>query len=174
MGSRYPLAAIALAKELFLDGRTFRNIAAELSEQTGRKSSSALVYRWCNRFGWAKEREELEKSIMERITEETASDRQEILIERTRAQIAAYRTMWQRGITELNELEVKRPSDAIKLIDLGLKGEQTTVGKAIPTDFLISISEAIKSEVNDVETLQRISERLIELGIRYNMRFNIV
>ena len=49
MSKRYALETIAAAKELYLQGQSFRDVAREISSRTGRQASAALIFKWAEK-----------------------------------------------------------------------------------------------------------------------------
>ena len=173
MSKRYSMETIVAAKELHMQGQSFRDIARQISSQTGRKASAALIFKWSERYGWEEERDALEQRALARVAEETAELREDAMVDTIRGQVSAYRSLWERGVSELMNLEITRPSDAIAMVDKGVKGEREILANAVTKQFLIDVAIIIKSEVHNKEVLQKIAQRLVELGVKYNMRFNI-
>ena len=156
-----------------MQGQSFRDIARQISSQTGRKASAALIFKWGERYGWEEERDALEQRALARVAEETAELREDAMVDTIRNQVAAYRTLWERGVSELMSLEITRPSDAIAMVDKGVKGEREILANAVTKQFLVDVAVIIKSEVHNHETLLRIGQRLVELGVKYNLKFNV-
>ena len=173
MSKRYSLEIIAAAKQVHLQGGSFREAAAEVHKLTGRRASAALILKWCQRYGWAEEKTRLEQRALAKVAEETAELREDAMVDTIRGQVAAYRTLWKRGIDELMNMEVTRPSDAIAMVDKGVKGEREILANAVTKQFLVDVAVIIKAEVHNKETLLKIGHRLVELGVKYNMKFNV-
>ena len=55
----------------------------------------------------------------------------------------------------------------------GVKGERELLSNAVTKKFLIDVAVIIKSEVQNRDTQLRIGHRLVELGIKYNLKFNV-
>jgi len=172
LSKRYALETIAAAKELYLQGQSFRDVAREISSRTGRQASAALIFKWSERYGWPEEKAALEARALARVAEETEELREKAMADTVRNQVAAYRTLWERGVSELMNLEITRPSDAIAMVDKGVRGEREILGNAATRQFLIDVAGIIKSEVHNRETLLKIGHRLVELGVKYNLKFN--
>ena len=173
MSKHYSMETIAAAKELYMQSQSFRDIARQISSQTGRKASAALIFKWSERYGWEEERDALEQRALARVAEETAALREAAMVDTIRGPVSAYRRLWERGVSELVNLEITRPSDAIAMVDKGVKGEREILANAVTKQFLIDVAIIIKSEVHNKEVRQKIAQRLVELGVKYNMRFNI-
>ncbi|MDP6064049.1 MAG: hypothetical protein QGI49_04585 [SAR202 cluster bacterium] len=173
MSKHYSMETIAAAKELHMQGQSFRDIARQISSQTGRKASAALIFTWSERYGWEEERDALEQRALARVAEETAELREDAMVDTIQGQISAYRSLWERGVSELMNLEITRPSDAIAMVDKGVKGERELLSNAVTKQFLIDVAIIIKSEVHNKEILQKIAQGLVELGVKYNMKFNV-
>ena len=173
MSKRYALETIAAAKELYLQGQSFRDVAREISSRTGRQASAALLFKWSERYGWPEEKAALEARALARVAEQTAELREDAMVDTIRGQVSAYRSLWERGVSELMNLEITRPSDAIAMVDKGVKGERELLSNAVTKQFLIAVAVIIKAEVHNKETLLKIVHRLVELGVKYNMKFNV-
>ena len=173
MSKRYALETITAAKELYLQGSSLRDVARQISSQTGRRASAALIFKWSERYGWEKEKDALEQTAMARVAEETAELREKAMADTVRNQVAAYRSLWERGLDELRDMEITRPSDAIAMVDKGVKGEREILANAVTKQFLVDVAVIIKSEVHNKEVLLRIGQRLVELGVKYNLKFNV-
>ena len=173
MSKRYPMETIAAAKELCLQGQSFRDVARQISSQTGRKTSGALIFTWSKRYGWEEERDALEQRALARVAEETAELREDAMVDTIQGQISAYRSLWERGVSELMNLEITRPSDAIAMVDKGVKGEREILSNAVTRQFLVDVAVIIKAEVHNKEVLLKIGQRLVELGVKYNLKFNV-
>ena len=156
-----------------MQGQSFRDIARQISSRTGRKASAALIFKWSERYGWEEERDALEQRALARVAEETAALREDAMVDTIRGQVAAYRTLWERGVSELMSLEITRPSDAIAMVDKGVKGEREILSNAVTRQFLVDVAVIIKSEVHNKEVLLKIGQRLVELGVKYNLKFNV-
>ena len=173
MSKRYPMETIAAAKELYLERQSFRDIARQISSQTGRKASAALIFRWAEKGRWEEERDALEQRALARVAEQTAELREDAMVDTIRGQVAAYRSLWERGLDELRDMEITRPSDAIAMVDKGVKGEREILSNAVTRQFLVDVAVIIKAEVHNKEVLLKIGQRLVELGVKYNLKFNV-
>ena len=112
MSKRYPMEIITASKNLYLQDHSLRDIAEEISKVTGRKASAALVFKWAAKGHWAEEKDALEAKAMARVAEETAELRAEAMADTVRNQVAAYRSLWERGLDELRDMAITRPSDS--------------------------------------------------------------
>ena len=173
MSKRYPMETIAAAKELYLERQSFRDIARQISSQTGRKASAALIFKWGERYEWEEERDALEQRALARVAEQTAELREDAMVDTIRGQVAAYRSLWERGLDELRDMEITRPSDAIAMVDKGVKGEREILSNAVTRQFLVDVAVIIKAEVHNKDALLKIGQRLVELGVKYNLKFNV-
>ena len=70
-------------------------------------------------------------------------------------------------------MEFTRPSDAIAMVDKGVKGEREILSNAVTRQFLVDVAVIIKAEVHNKDALLKIGQRLVELGIKYNLKFNV-
>ena len=158
MSKRYPMETIAAAKELYMQSQSFRDVAREISSQTGRKAAPGLIFRWAEKGHWEGVRDALEQRALARVAEETAELREDAMVDTIQGQISAYRSLWERGVSELMNLEITRPSDAIAMVDKGVKGERELLSNAVTKQFLIDVAIIIKSEVHNKEILQKIAQ----------------
>mgnify|MGYP001039937643 FL=1 len=173
MGKRYRMETIAAAKELYLQRQSFRDVAREISSQTGRKASPGLIFRWAEKGRWEGVRDALEQRALAKVAEQTAELREKAMADTVRNQVAAYRSLWERGLDELRDMEITRPSDAIAMVDKGVKGEREILSNAVTRQFLVDVAVIIKAEVHNKDALLKIGQRLVELGIKYNLKFNV-
>ena len=71
-----------------------------------------------------------------------------------------YEVATQKAFSELNGLHFDRAFDAIKAIDIGIKGQRDVLGGLINLQFVQDVLGVIVDEITDQDILNRIAVKL--------------
>jgi len=131
------------AKALWIVGNhTDQQIADQLGIQR-----SETIGEWRRSESWDKEREIIQKETDRRISEAVA----ETISEMNARHLKEYQLLQTKGIRALKDLDPKKASEALAMIDAGIKGERLVRGE--PT------------EVREVRALMRSNVQVLELVV---------
>jgi uncharacterized caspase-like protein len=102
---------------------------------------------WRRNEGWDKERQYVQKVTDERVTQAIA----ETISEMNTRHLKEYQLLQSKGVTALKDIDPKTASEALTMVDVGIKGERLVRGE--PT------------EVREVRTLMQANVQVLELVV---------
>ena len=153
-GKPYPQDVIDMARRLYLEGSSFNGIARAVGEATQRPCTPRTISLWEYREGWTRTPKKLTKRDRVQLQKKTSME-----VSETIKQLQAYRKLWEKGSNVIDSLPVTSISQAVELIDVGIKGERRIMINAWMRSFLDDIGKILFEEIKDEELLKRIGLR---------------
>ena len=144
------------AMKLFLDGdKTAKEIATIVSKD-GVVVRPPTIYAWAKKDGWGNQ-----KAV-------ARSDEQQKLVESEGQRFArlqkehleSYEVATNKAYRELSELHFDRASDAVKAIDIGIKGQREVLSGLINLQFVQDVLGILVEEISDQDILNRVAMKL--------------
>ena len=77
-----------------------------------------------------------------------------------REQLESYTTVAKKGFNELEGLNFDRAFDAVKAIDLGIKGQRDVISGLINLQFVQDVLGILVEEISDQAVLNKIANKL--------------
>lgn len=155
-GARYPETIMMLARDYYIKGFQYVEIAKKVAEVTSRSTSPIIVSKWAKKYKWEEDRVEFMARALESAGERNVKLISNDVIEQT----TAYRSAWMKGLEELVRLGARDAGQAVEMIDKGIKGERQITLGVLALRFLQEIVKVIREEVTDLEVCNRIASKL--------------
>jgi transposase len=146
------------AKTLYVQGKSYANIAKELS--CNRKT----VAKWSRVEGWPAEKVKLYAESTALATQK-ASTR---IVDLLALKMDAYQDMLLKGVQALPQTEVKSAAEAGQLIDKAIKGMENIKQEYINAKFITAVADVLKKEIQDKVWLRRIIDEIGRVYSEYH------
>lgn len=144
------------ARELFLDGKSGREISERLSKAYNLPIATPTIYEWAKRFKWKELVVEAESKARQEIIETEAQKLQRLSIEH----LDTYQALRQKASNELKDLEFIRAGEAAKALETGIEGERRVMQGMINLSFVQEVLNILVEEIPDQNTISKIALRL--------------
>jgi hypothetical protein len=145
---------IELARKLIIQGLSLNFVAKSVREATGRPCTAKTVSAWKDKYEWKVPDKKLKGKALEK-----AQKAADLEVQDTQRHLRLYRRLQEKGEEALENVPVRNASEALELIDLGVKGERRIQANAWMKSFLTQVIGIITEEVKDENTLARIANR---------------
>ena len=156
MPKRIPPEVRNKAMQLFLEGRTAKDIASVVTKDFDVSVKPSTIYAWANQYNWNNTRSVARTEAVEQI-KETETQRYARLQEE---HLATYEELRNKAALELKAHMFDKPFDAARAIDMGIKGERSVMEGMINLQFIQDVMSVLLDEVTDKEVLGRIAVKL--------------
>ena len=145
------------AMELYLAGNfSAREIAETLTTEYDVDVKTPTIYAWAKKDEWDTQKALAQTKGMEEIAE-SESQRYARLQEE---HLNQYEDVANRAFRELNGLNFDKAIDAIRAVDLGIRGQREVMEGMINLQFVQDVLNLIVEEVTDTDTINKIAVRL--------------
>ena len=135
MPKRFPESLKLEAMRLFVAGDKTAKQIAELISKDGDEVKPVTIYAWAKQYGWGDQkniaRSENQKQIAETEGQRFARLQQE--------QLESYTSLASKAYKELDGLHFDRAFDAVKAVDIGIKGQREVLSGLISLGFVQEI-----------------------------------
>ena len=156
MPKRFPESLKLEAMRLFVAGDKTAKQIAELISKDGDEVKPVTIYAWAKQYGWGDQkniaRAENQKQIAETEGQRFARLQQE--------QLESYTSLASKAYKELDGLHFDRAFDAVKAVDIGIKGQREVLSGLISLGFVQEILAILVEEISDQKVLERIALKL--------------
>ena len=144
------------AMKLFLEGnKTAKEIAKEVST-TEVEVKPVTIYAWNKQFDWESQRNVARTENQEKLVE-TEGQRFSRL---QKEQLESYTSLASKAYKELDGLHFDRAFDAVKAVDIGIKGQRDVMSGLINLQFVQEVLGILVEEIQDQDTLNKIALKL--------------
>ncbi len=144
------------ARELYLEGKSGREISERLSEAYDMKISTPAIYEWAKRFNWKDMVVEAETRAKEEIIESEAQKLRRMQVEH----LDDYNVLRRKAVNELKGLEFIRAGEAAKALEMGIEGERRVMQGMINLSFVQEVLNILVEEISEQEVINKIALRL--------------
>jgi transposase len=145
------------AMELYLAGNfSAREIAETLTTEYDVEVTTPTIYSWAKKDDWDTQKALAKTKGMQDIAE-TESQRYARLQEE---HLNQYEEVANRAYRELNGLNFDKAIDAIRAVDLGIRGQREVMEGMINLQFVQDVLNVLVEEVKDEDTINKIAIRL--------------
>tara|TARA_R100000458_G_C8274609_1_gene249591 strand:- start:440 stop:973 length:534 start_codon:yes stop_codon:yes gene_type:complete len=151
-----PKEVRAHARDLFLEGKSGREISERLSKAYNIKIAQPTIYEWAKRFKWKDIVVEADTKAREEIVESEAQKLRRLSIEH----LDTYQALRKKASNELQDLEFIRAGEAAKALETGIEGERRVIQGMINLSFVQEVLNILVEEISDQETINKIALRL--------------
>lgn len=145
------------AMELYLAGNfSAREIVETLTTEYDVDVRTPTIYAWARKDDWDTQKALAHTKGMQEIAE-TESQRYARL---QTEHLSQYEEVANRAYRELNGLSFDKAIDAIRAVDLGIRGQREVMEGMINLQFVQDVLNVIVEEVTDTEMINKIALRL--------------
>jgi len=156
MPKRFPESVKLNAMKLFVTGDKTAKQIAEIISKDGDEVKPVTIYAWAKQYGWGEQknmaRSENQKQIAETEGQRFARLQQE--------QLESYTSLASKAYKELDGLHFDRAFDAVKAVDIGIKGQREVLSGLISLGFVQEILAVLVEEISDQKVLEKIALKL--------------
>ena len=156
MPKHIPEATKLEAMALFLEGdKTAREIANVISRD-GVVVKPPTIYAWAKKEGWGEQQAVARSDQQQKLIESEGQRYSRI----QREQLNNYTTVAEKGYRELEGLHFDKAFDAVKAIDVGIKGQREVITGLINLQFVQDVLGILVEEIGDQDILSRVAVKL--------------
>ena len=156
MPKRFPESVKLNAMKLFVAGDKTAKQIAEIISKDGDEVKPVTIYAWAKQYGWGEQknmaRSENQKQIAETEGQRFARLQQE--------QLESYTSLASKAYKELDGLHFDRAFDAVKAVDIGIKGQREVLSGLVSLGFVQEILAVLVEEISDQKVLEKIALKL--------------
>ena len=156
MPKRFPESMKNNAMKLFLKGDKTAKEIAELVSKDGKEVKPVTIYSWAKQYKWDSQRDvarsENQKQLAETEGQRFARLQQE--------QLESYTSLASKAYKELDGLHFDRAFDAVKAVDIGIKGQREVLSGLVSLGFVQEILAILVEEISDQKVLEKIALKL--------------
>tara|TARA_R110002020_G_scaffold89067_2_gene217964 strand:- start:1046 stop:1549 length:504 start_codon:yes stop_codon:yes gene_type:complete len=156
MPKRFPESVKLNAMKLFVTGDKTAKQIAEIISKDGDEVKPVTIYAWAKQYGWGEQknmaRSENQKQIAETEGQRFARLQQE--------QLESYTSLASKAYKELDGLHFDRAFDAVKAVDIGIKGQREVLSGLVSLGFVQEILAVLVEEISDQKVLEKIALKL--------------
>lgn len=145
---------IELARKLVIQGLSLNYVAKAVREATGRPCTAKTISAWRDKYEWVAPDKKLKGKKLVK-----AQEAAKLEVQDTQRHLRLYQRLQKKGEEALENVPVKNATEAMELIDIGVKGERRIQINAWMKGFLSQVIQIITEEVKDESTLTRIANR---------------
>ena len=142
--------------KLFVTGDKTAKQIAEIISKDGDEVKPVTIYAWAKQYGWGEQknmaRSENQKQIAETEGQRFARLQQE--------QLESYTSLASKAYKELDGLHFDRAFDAVKAVDIGIKGQREVLSGLVSLGFVQEILAVLVEEISDQKVLEKIALKL--------------
>ena len=142
--------------ELFLSGDKSAREIADIVSKDGVVVKTPTIYAWAKQYQWA---EKQAVSRTEKQQDLVESDGQRFA-RMQRNQLDQYSDVATRAYRELDGLHFDRALDAVRAIDVGIKGQRDVLTGLINLQFVQDVLGILVEEIKDQDSLNRIATKM--------------
>jgi len=156
MPKKFPESVKLEAMRLFVAGdKTAKEIAEEISTPET-EVKPVTIYAWAKQFDWESQRNVARTENQEKLVE-TEGQRFSRL---QKEQLESYTSLATKAYKELDGLHFDRAFDAVKAVDIGIKGQRDVMSGLINLQFVQEVLGILVEEIQDQDTLNKIALKL--------------
>ena len=144
------------AMQLFVEGdKTAKEIALEVS-QNGVTVQPPTIYAWAKKERWDEQKAVAHTDQQQKIAESEGQR----FVRLQQEQLDNYEVATKKAYRELDGLHFDRAFDAIKAMDIGIKGQREVIAGLINLQFVQDVLGVLVEEISDQTTLNKIAMKL--------------
>lgn len=144
------------AMKLYVSGeKTAKEIANEIS-QNGVVVKPVTIYAWAKKENWAEQKAVARTDSQQEIVESDGAK----FARMQKNQLDNYTIIANKAFRELDELHFDKAAEAVKAIDIGIKGQREVLSGMINLQFVQDVLSILIEEIKDQDTLNKIAVKL--------------
>lgn len=137
-----------------IQGLSLNYVAKAVREATGRPCTAKTVSQWKEKHQWVAPTKKPKGNALVK-----AQKKAQLEIQDTQRHLRLYKRLQEKGEEALENVPVKNATEALELIDIGIKGERRIQINAWMKGFLSQVIQILTEEIKDEQTLTRIANR---------------
>jgi len=137
-----------------IQGLSLNYVAKAVREATGRPCTAKTVSQWKDKHQWKVPDKKPKGNALVK-----AQKKAQLEIQDTQRHLRLYKRLQEKGEEALENVPVKNATEALELIDIGIKGERRIQINAWMKGFLSQVIQILTEEIKDEGTLTRIANR---------------
>lgn len=142
--------------KLFLRGdKTVKEIAKIVSKN-GIMVTAPTIYSWAKKDNWLGQKAVAITDKQQKIAETEGQKFARLQQE----QLENYTDVTKKAYKELNTLRFDKPFDAVKALDIGIKGQREVVSGLVNLQFVQDVLSILIEEISDQDILNRIAIKM--------------
>jgi len=157
MPKKFPESVKLEAMKLFVAGdKTAKEIAEIISKENNTEVKPVTIYSWAKQYSWGEQKDVARFNNQQEIAESEAQRYHRVQQE----QLERYTEVSNKAFKELGGLPFDRAFDAIKAIDIGIKGQRDVLSGLINLQFVQDVLGILVEEIPDQDILNKIAVKL--------------
>ncbi|MFH1546950.1 MAG: hypothetical protein ABIC57_00515 [bacterium] len=141
-GKKYPATVLMLARDQYIKGFQYNQIAKKVSEITGRSCSPIIVSKWAKKYKWENDRISYVAAAINALDKDNVGQIARDLGD----QVTAYREIRVKGLEELVKKGARSAGEAAEMIDKSIKGERQISMGTLAIRFLEQFASIVREE----------------------------
>ena len=144
------------AMKLYVSGEKTGKEIAEAVSKNGVVVKTPTIYAWAKKEKWEQQKAVAITDEQQKIAESEGAKFARI----QREQLDSYSVVASKAYTELDGLHFDKALDAVKAIDVGIKGQRDVLSGMINLQFVQDVLGILIEEISDQEALNKIAVKL--------------
>lgn len=159
MRRKFSFEIIEFAKQQFINGIPPNEIAKLIFEKFKQSCSVTSIKYWAKAYNWTS------MQIVKQNVEIMEAPQQQSVLDTKRRLDSIYGSVTLKLEAALKQLEIKKPGDYAKFLEIVTGYVIEEARKAISGAFLIGIIQILDMEILDIEQRRRIKAKIIQLPL---------
>tara|TARA_R110000824_G_scaffold145924_1_gene314469 strand:- start:3818 stop:4318 length:501 start_codon:yes stop_codon:yes gene_type:complete len=156
MPKRIPDSTKLEAMELFLSGDKSAREIADIVSKDGVIVKTPTIYAWAKAHKWNQQQAVARSQSQQQLAESEGQKFARLQKE----QLDQYNVVAEKAYRELDGLHFDRALDAVRAIDVGIKGQREVLTGLINLQFVQDVLGVLVEEIKDQESLNRIAVKM--------------
>ena len=144
------------AMKLYVSGDKTAKEIADIVSQDGVPVKTPTIYAWAKKEKWGQQKAVAITDEQQKVAETEGAR----FARMQREQLDNYRVVASKAYTELDGLHFDKALDAVKAIDVGIKGQREVLSGMINLQFVQDVLGILIEEISDQDTLNKIAVKL--------------
>jgi hypothetical protein len=144
------------AMELFLSGNKSAREIADIVSKDGVVVKTPTIYAWAKHHKWGQQQAVARAQSQQQLAESEGQKFARLQKE----QLDQYSVVAEKAYQELDGLHFDRALDAVRAIDVGIKGQRDVLTGLINLQFVQDVLGILVEEIKDQDSLNRIATKM--------------
>ena len=144
------------AMKLYVSGDKTAKEIADIVSQDGVPVKTPTIYAWAKKEKWGQQKAVAITDEQQKVAETEGAR----FARMQREQLDNYSVVASKAYTELDGLHFDKALDAVKAIDVGIKGQREVLSGMINLHFVQDVLVILIEEISDQDTLNKIAVKL--------------
>ena len=157
MPKKFPESVKLEAMRLFIAGdKTAKEIAEIVSKDNDTEVKPVTIYAWAKKDRWGEQKDVARTNEQQKLVESEGQKFARLQQE----QLSNYTEVAEKAQRELKGLTFDRALDAVRAIDVGIRGQRDVLAGLINLQFVQDVLGILVEEIDDQDTLNKIAVKL--------------